>query len=79
MERHNANQLVKLIHDHSIDCDLQENTGNLECFFNTEEFAEAKLDLEAYREADKQFGGHLIDGIEVWEKETLIQVCNTTM
>ncbi|KAJ2960654.1 hypothetical protein NQZ79_g4074 [Umbelopsis isabellina] len=73
LERHNADQLVKLIHDRSISCDLQEGTGNLECFFDAKEFAEAKLDLEAYREADKQFGGHLVDDIEVWEKETVTQ------
>jgi hypothetical protein len=79
LERHNVDQLVKLIHDNSISCDLQEGTGNLQCFFSDKEFAEAKLDLDAFREADKQFNGNLVEGIEIWEKETVTEVCNSSL
>jgi hypothetical protein len=74
LERHNVDQLVGLINSHAIPCELQEGTGNLEGFCDAKEFAEAKLGLDAFRQADKRYGGNLCDSIEVWENETVLEV-----
>jgi hypothetical protein len=73
LERRNADHLVGIINENSIACDLQEGTGNLQCC-DAEEFADAKLDLAAFEIADKRFGGNLIENVEIWEKETVVEV-----
>ncbi|KAI9287313.1 FAD dependent oxidoreductase-domain-containing protein [Umbelopsis sp. AD052] len=72
LERHNTDHLVGIINENSIACDLQEGTGNLQCC-DAQEFADAKLDLAAFEVADKRFGGNLLENVEIWEKETVLE------